>query len=579
MLNSYTEILAKHKNLKQKFQNESYPIGVISNISINMIREILEFKLMTEHIPADTEIGTYNNIVQDSLRFANKKAVIIFWELSDLCEGFHYKAENISEKELHALIENTKQEIDLVLDNLKETPLLIFNLFSPMPFSYNTPGFSLLEKTATTLNNHLYSKKNKNLYLCDLNKVMYAVSFQEAIDLRYYYSSKALYKPVFFQRYSDHITPVFLHACAMIRKALILDCDNTLWKGIIGEDGFDTIDMSHLSKKGVFFHEVQHLLKNLANKGILLGLCSKNNPEDVEEVLLKHKDMLLKNENITIKKINWTDKVHNLKDIASELNIGLDSLVFIDDSDFEVNLVREKLPQIKTFQVPEKLHEYPCMIRKISHLFYKPYITREDLKKVDMYKDHIQREKAKKQYHNIDDYLASLELEIEVFHNDKGLINRMSQLAQKTNQFNCTNKRYTENDINNLLHSGKEHLFAYSLRDKYGDYGVSALIILELSGTEAVIDTFLMSCRIIGRNIEFAIMDQIIDFLIFKNINQVRAAYHESPKNTQVKELYDRCNFTRTEENEKTRKYKLNTHNYKTFNYKYISLKNETKNC
>lgn len=237
------------------------------------------------------------------------------------------------------------------------------------------------------------------------------------------------------------------------KKAIIFDCDNTLWGGVIGEDGIDNIEMSPNSQKGVIFSEIQSLALALSKKGVIIGLCSKNNYLDVENVFLSHPNIVLLKKYITIEKINWLDKVTNLKNIASELNIGLDSIVFVDDSSFEINLVNEQLPEVRTIQVPKKLYLYPRILRNSIDLFFSISEAEEDKKKLKMYKNQKKRLSSKKKYTSIKDYLKSLHIQITIYLNNISLIPRISQMTQKTNQFNLTTKRYSENDIENFFNN------------------------------------------------------------------------------------------------------------------------------
>ena len=328
-----------------------------------------------------------------------------------------------------------------------------------------------------------------------------------------------------------------------IKKVLIFDCDNTLWRGVIGEDGFNDIEMSSETKNGIIFQEIQSIAISLSNKGVIIGLCSKNNSDDVDEVLSSHRDMILKDTHITIKKVNWSDKVSNLKEISKELNIGLDSFVFIDDSAFETNLIREQLPEVTVLEVPDKLHNYPIMLRNNLDLFYNSSNTFEDVNKVEMYKQQKHREDKKLEFSSLDDYLSSLRLKITVYKNDKSLIPRMAQMSQKTNQFNLTTIRYTETEIQKMVFSSDTDVYAFSVNDKYGSSGVTGLCILNISNQTVEINSFLISCRIIGRNIEYMLMDYIIQQMKDQGVKSLVAKFIRTMKNIQVSSFFDDCSF------------------------------------
>ena len=360
------------------------------------------------------------------------------------------------------------------------------------------------------------------------------------------------------------------------KKALIFDCDNTLWKGILGEDGFNNIEMSTVTNKGRIFAEIQSIALELNNQGILIGICSKNNPKDVDEVIEFHPDMLLRKEYIAVNKSNWSDKVTNLQNIAQELNIGLDSLVFIDDSSFEVNMIREKLPAVTALQVPGKLHEYPKMLREKKSLFYNLSSTIEDKTKIKMYKQQTKREASKKDFNDIEDYLSALELKLTIYEDDETIIPRMSQMSKKTNQFNLTTKRYTEADIKNFIDAPDYDVYAFSAIDKFGDNGITGLSIIAVKNknkiAEAEIDTFLMSCRVIGRNIEYRFIYEILNSIHARGINKVRATYVPSEKNSQVESFYKNVGFYEKKGNKEHNEYVLDLLNYNPKKIDYIKV-------
>lgn len=572
----YSEILKLNTETGTNLKSKPYNITVLSNITVHQIKEILEYPLRTEGINANVEIGDYDNIIQDSKKYKDLNAVIIFWELSNIVDGLQYKIDLLNDDQLDEILEKTKSEIDLVLKYLEKTSLILINNFTSLHFCSFNIRKNNLEKLADQLNQYLENKISANVMLVELEKVIANVGVERCLDLRYYYSSKALYTIDFFKAYTEYIKPFIMSANGKAKKALIFDCDNTLWKGILGEDGFDNIEMSSRTKDGAVFAEIQALALAFNKQGILIGLCSKNNPGDVDKVIKSHPDMQLRDEHITINKINWSDKVSNLKEMAKELNIGLDSFVFVDDSSFEVNLIKEQLPEITVLQVPKRLYEYPKMIRENVGLLYNLSFTAEDRKKIEMYRQQVKRETVKKEFTDIEDYLASLELKMTIYQDDESIIPRISQMSQKTNQFNLTTKRYTEGDIKNFIEDGNSKVYAFSVSDKFGDGGVTGLCIInfQYEAQSAEIDTLLMSCRIIGRNVEYAFIDCIIGMVKEKNINVVKAKYIKTQKNEQVKTFYDKCLFCLNDESNSVRNYTLDIGKYEPKQLNYIKVIN-----
>ena len=572
----YSEILKKNRSLEKIISEDQYNISILSNIMTSQLNEILELTLREESIPALAESGNYNNILQDSQKYKESNSIIIFWELCNIIEDGFYNLDLLSDHELEGIINRVKSEIDFVLKNLNKTSLVFINTFSSLFFPYSKLECSHLDIIASNLNQYLKSKVTSNVKLIDIERVIASVSIKNSFNVRYFYSSETLYTIDFYKEYSKVIKPIFMSAYGLTKKALIFDCDNTLWKGVLGEDGFNNIEMSTRTKKGSIFAEIQSIAIGISKKGVLIGLCSKNNLSDIKEVFKSHPDIKLKNKYITINKSNWLDKASNLKRIADELNIGLDSLVFIDDSSFEVNLIREQLPEVTVLQVPQNLFLYPQLLRENLDLFYSNSTTNEDIKKTEMYKEEGKRSQAKENFRSIKDYLLSLSLKLTIYENNELLIPRLSQMSQKTNQFNLTTKRYTENNVKSFIEDTNTIVYSISVTDKYGDSGITGLCILK-RGNEIgtfFIDTFLMSCRIIGRDIEFAFIYNIINRLKKKKVKILKASYYKTKKNDQVKSFFEKCSFSLLSNNKEEKTYSLNIPDFSCKEIKYIEVIN-----
>ncbi|MFC1807525.1 HAD-IIIC family phosphatase [Candidatus Omnitrophota bacterium] len=554
---------------------DKYEVAILSNIIVSQLCGILEYYLRKESIDATARTGGYDNILQDSAKFKDSDLVIIFWELANVVNGFQYKVNSMDSGEIESLISRIKDEIDFVLINLKKAPLVLFNKFSSLIFTTQYVKKNNFDNICRTLNQYLQEKAPSNVILIDTDKVIAQTSIHGSVDFRFYYSSRVLYGIEFYKNYSEYVKPIILAAHGKSKKILVFDCDNTLWKGVLGEDGHDGIEMSGKTQNGSVFEDIQYMALELQKRGILLGLCSKNNPQDIDRLFAAHPDMKIKDEDITIKKVNWNDKVTNLKEIARELNIGLDSVVMLEDSDFEVNYIREFLPDVTVLQVPANLHEYPSMLSKYMGLFFNLSESEEDSKKTIMYRRQAKREGEKSTFKDITEYLKSLELELTVYCDNESIIPRMSQMTQKTNQFNLTTKRYTESDIEKFITSAQYKTFAFSIRDRFGDYGITGLCIAKLDpeAKNAHIDTFLMSCRVIGRNVEVVFLNFIIDYLRDLNIDFLCAEYIKTLKNMQVADFYDDYGLSRIENGDGRKVYKIHLSKLKPKKIDYIKVK------
>jgi FkbH-like protein len=570
----YSEILKRNKELLASQTENPYNIAVVSNIITSHLNDILEFQLRNHQINAKVRSGDYDNIIQDCQKFQSQNVVIIFWELANIIDGFQAGYDLLTEQEQHELFKKLQIEINFVFEQLKNTSLVLMNTFSALVFSQYALRPSPFERLAVALNQYLEKNRPDNFFLIDIDKILARVSIQACVDFRYFYSSKALYSVEFYKEYTTAIQPIILSAAGKIKKALIFDCDNTLWKGVLGEDGIDGIEMSPHTPDGSIFREIQDLSVGLSRQGVILGICSKNNPQDVEEVLKNCVDFQLKEDMITLKKVNWDDKVKNLRDMARELNIGLDSLVFVDDSEFEIQFINDQLPEVTTILVPKKLYLYPETIRRHINLFFKADLSEEDSKRIRMYQDEMLRKDEEKKYDSIEDYLKSLELKMIVYTNDTQHLDRLVQLTQKTNQFNLTTIRYTQADLSRMISDGNHQVYSFQAEDKFGQYGLvgMAIIRLDLAGRSADINTLLMSCRIIGRNIEFQFVNFIFNELKNHNIETVTARYIKTKKNSQVSDLYDKIGFSVSQSNDTCKEYIIRTKDYLPNHTNYIEV-------
>uniref|UniRef100_UPI00404B6FAA HAD-IIIC family phosphatase n=1 Tax=Flavobacterium sp. TaxID=239 RepID=UPI00404B6FAA len=574
----YTEILQLNKALVGTIQSKPYEIGVLSNVIVNSFKEILEYSCRLNQIEPKVEIGNFDNIVQDSAVFKNKDLIIIFYDVLNIVDQVSEFFEDLEDEKYYNLKNKLYTEIDIIFENLSNTASVIFNSFSSAYYNNNNVQVSKIDNFVKELNAYVEQKKPSNVSIVDIDKLFVNIGFKQSIDYRFYHSSKAPYTFAFLKIYIATIEAVLLRNTGKLKKAIIFDCDNTLWKGVIGEDGMDGIDMSPTSKSGKFYHLVQQIAVFLSKRGVIVGLCSKNNEQDVLDALRNHKDMILKEEHIVIMKVNWMDKASNLKAIAAELNIGIDSLVFVDDSNFEINLIKEQVPETLTIQVPTAISDYPDLILKNVYTYFNLVLSIDDAKKTVMYKQQFERENSKAAFSSIEDYLASLEIELSVVKNDKAHIPRIAQLTQKTNQFNLTTYRYTESQVNHFMVDKKYEVYAMFVKDKFGDNGLTGVCISkddENDRKNVILDTLLMSCRIIGRNIEVVYLSHIIEDLANKGYQTITADYIPTKKNTQVEDFYDKVGLSLIENIDGTKHYSLNIVNFEPMKIDYIKFNTE----
>lgn len=327
-----------------------------------------------------------------------------------------------------------------------------------------------------------------------------------------------------------------------IKKCLILDLDNTLWGGVIGDDGLENIQLGSLGI-GKAFTEFQYWIKKLKNRGIILAICSKNTESVAKEPFEKHPDMVLHLNDIAVFMANWENKVSNILEIQSILNIGFDSMVFLDDNPFERNMVRENIPGITVPELPEDPADYLEFLYQ-QNLFETISFSNEDLERTKLYQVEAKRMVQQKSFTNEAEFLKSLQMVSLVEPFNKFNTPRAAQLSQRSNQFNLRTVRYTEADIEKIANADEIFSFAFTLEDKFGDNGMICVIILNKENRDTLfIDTWLMSCRVLKRGMENFVLNTIAHFAKEKGYTYVKGEHIPTAKNEMVKDHYLNLGF------------------------------------
>jgi FkbH-like protein len=325
------------------------------------------------------------------------------------------------------------------------------------------------------------------------------------------------------------------------RKCIVLDLDGTLWGGIVGEAGIDGIRLGPVAP-GVEYEEFQRALAALAKKGVILAVCSKNNREDVIPVLRTHKHMVLREEHFGAMRINWGNKADNIREIAHELNIGLDSMVFMDDNPVERELIRQMLPEVLTVEMPKDPSRYRLLLESMTD-FDLLAMTREDAIRGMQYQAMAQRDAARTGANSLEDYLRSLDIHVEITLAESAQLARLVQLFNKTNQFNLTTKRYQAVDVDKFHHSQDCRLYALSVKDRFGDHGLVGTALVFLDGAVWRIDSLLMSCRVMGLSVETAFLERICRDAQADRASRLVGEFSPTRKNQPVKDFYSRHGF------------------------------------
>lgn len=455
-------------------------------------------------------------------------------------------------------VEAFRDKLGLIISNLNpKQNLYILSLENVLQLHFTDRGQSISD-AITAFNDFAreLERTNSNIRFVDFSEYLAEYPRKEWIVWRFYFISQMIFSP----EVASSFFPWFENRKAQIsgqrKKCLILDLDNTLWGGVLGEDGIEGIKIGG-DYPGNAYQYFQEGIIELGRYGIILAVCSKNNEADVIEAWKSNPFMKLTDKQLSSYRINWENKADNIRAMAKELNIGLDSMVFVDDNPTERELIRQELPMVAVPEFPKRPYGLMNLLQELVNNYFRAYqLTSEDLAKTEQYKANARRNAAEHQYTNLNDFIRSLEIQIEILPADKFNIPRIAQMTQKTNQFNLTTQRYTEADIASFVEQG-DMVYCISVRDKFGDNGITGAIIIKWESNKAVIDTLLLSCRILGKGIETAFVKTILNLLFSKGVNFVEAKYISTAKNGQVSDFYDKIGFTLSDKFDKIKDYQI----------------------
>lgn len=388
----------------------------------------------------------------------------------------------------------------------------------------------------------------KQVALLDLQRLQNLIGRRAFHDPALYYVARM---PVALQALPEVAELAVDRICVTmgrVKKCAVLDLDNTLWGGTIGDDGINGIQLGELGQ-GRAFTDLQHWLLELRRRGVLLAVCSKNEKETAMEPFLHHPEMVLRMEDIALFVANWEDKASNIRYIQKTLNIGMDSLVFIDDNPFERQAVRSLIPEVCVPELPEDPAHYLEYLRGLD-LFSTASYSESDAVRTQQYREESSRAEAQQQFGSYEEYLESLEMQATAAPFDGFHIPRIAQLTQRSNQFNLRTVRYTEDSVAAAAGDPDTITQYFTLEDKFGDYGLVGVVILRKTGPEeAFVDTWLMSCRVLRRGMEEFIADRIVELARQAGCKRVVGEYLPTAKNKMVSELYPQMGFAPMTEN------------------------------
>lgn len=531
-------------------------VAVVRNFTAETLLPVIAGEVFRAGFHPDLYVGDFDAISADALNpasalyaFAPDFVVMLQW-LETLSPTLSTRFVASSSETVASEVERVQQQTKALFAALRKhsKAAVLVNNF-PLP-AETTLG--ILDGQASAFQTHTTIKLNAALaadaeqvgavYVLDFMRLFAAHGAHRCLDERHWHMARAPLSSAALVPIGREIGRFVRALRGKTKKCLVLDCDNTLWGGIVGEDGMAGIKLGR-TYPGSCFLAFQEEILNLHDRGVILALCSKNNANDVLQVLRDHPDMLLREKHFATMQINWDDKVTNLKRIARELNIGIDSFVFVDDSEFETQFVRENLPEVEVIQVPKHTAGFRAEFTRRG-LFDSLTFSSEDRRRNEMYVESRQRAELEASSSSLDEFLAKLELEVDIGTPSEFEIPRVAQLTQKTNQFNLTTRRYSEGDIRGFLSSGSADVIALKVRDRIAEMGLVGVAIVTYRGAVAEIDSFLLSCRVIGRGVEDALLSTVVNQTArAKGAKKVVGRYVATAKNGQVQNFYGAHNF------------------------------------
>lgn len=514
--------------------NKELKIKIISTSVVYPLHEYFDYICGEVNLNCKVDYGEFNNIIGDlnSLDHNYYDGVIIIPNLDiEIPNLFSLDPSGI-EKKVNILIDNYKT----ILENL---PKNIFATFWGYFSEYETVS-SNIEQLVIDLNIELQSIIGNlpSINYIDPKKMFETVGRELCVDHRYRLTSKA----PFSQRALHYIAKQSLVTTSFFakiyKKVLVLDCDNTLWGGILVEDGIENVACDANNYPGNVFFEIQQMVAYLESKGVIIALVSKNDEHIVNQTFTERDDMPLKQSMITTQRINWLPKGENLKNIAQELNLSLDSFIFVDDSDFEINQVNHQCPEVITLKVPKNLSQYARFKTILADIF-SAIIKSSGVSKTEEYKFKREIDKLKKTSFNELEFIRNLKIHIHVTLNNDVNIKRSSDMVLKTNQFNLTTERKTEDEIYKLISSEDYDVMNFKVNDIFTNHGIVGLaIIKKVSKTEAMVENLILSCRVFGRYIENRMIKFIKDYYLKKGYKKLSGQYIKTYKNSKFENFY-----------------------------------------
>ena len=554
------------------FKEQLAPVRValLASFTIDAIAPFLVVEAARLGFAAEVYVAPFNSVKQELLGVDSgcirhqPDVVFVANLLGDVCPALTH---DVLPGQIAPQIEALVRDIVTPLQEFRKRSAAAVVLHNfPRP---QHPALGIYELMASGSQTEAISQINAGLtkavggiaggYTLDLDRVCANVGYDNCYDDKMWYLGRSPFSVQAWRALAQEQATFIRALRGPQRKCLVLDLDNVLWGGIIGESGLANIKLGQ-TYPGSVFRDFQQAVLELRGRGVLLAINSKNNAADVEEVFHSHPDMLLKMEHFACTKINWQDKPQNMREIANELNIGLESLVFFDDNPAEQALMRQALPQVLTLPVPPEPIKYLKLLRG-SHAFDRLSLTAEDLRRGEIYQHQAARHQLQQSATSVEDFLTGLQMTVSIEQVDDFAFPRVVDLLQKTNQFNLTTRRHTAGQLRSMLDDSLHGVFCLRVTDRFGDNGIVGVAIVQRRDETVHVESFLLSCRVIGRTVETAFLAFLSDWAKDWGLTAMEGEFIPTAKNAPAADFYARHGFTRIGDNDSESRWRLDLRN------------------
>lgn len=556
-------ILSKKKSIRRKLLEKQERmidkrVAILGGYTTSDIKLILELFLLNNGIKPEFYESEYNQYYQDAM-FDNQELETFKPDIVYICTSnrniTRYPSLNDSKEEVDSLLMSERDKYYSIWDSVSKrySCPIIQNNFE-MPFYRlmgNKEASDIHGKVnfLTRLNMEFYSyaQTHDNFYICDINYISADYGLKEWSDPFYYHMYKYAVNVNAIPYLAFNVANIIKSIFGKNKKGMVLDLDNTLWGGVIGDDGVDNIVLGPEESEGQVYSEFQRYIKEHLQLGAVLNINSKNDEENALAGLAHPDSELSKDDFVTIK-ANWNPKDQNLREIAEEMNLLPESLIFIDDNPAERHIVTEQMPGVVAPEIGEA-YQYITNIDRGGY-FEVTTLSEDDKKRNAMYKENAQRAQLQATYTVYNDYLLSLDMRGVIKAFEPVYMARIAQLTNKSNQFNLTTRRYTQAEIESIA-SDSDYITLYGkLVDRFGDNGVVSVVIGHKDGEDCHIDLWIMSCRVLKRDMEYAMMDTLVHRCREQGIKRIYGYYYPTAKNGMVREFYSLQGFEKLTEDE-----------------------------